>query len=175
MPRCITLVGYPGVGKSTFAKTYVQDGWRVISVDQAVKDTLAAHGKTHDDDWRPYTEEIAHMVDQWLQDAITKGHNIVFDALNTTIARRARHLNFIKQQNPDYRFEAVIIHPPEEDEHALRLVRRAFLERRAEIKEGLSDFYFRDLAKKFQPPTAAEGYSKISEVGVPPQRPLIGM
>ena len=83
-------------------------------------------------------------------------------------------MHFIKQLSPDYSFEAVVIHPPEEDMHADRLMGRAFSSRRGALSTGvLDDLYFSDLAKKFQMPTASEGYSKIAEIGVPPHRPLI--
>ncbi len=168
MPTLITLVGYPAAGKSTYSEQLKKEGWTIISSDQAIGEVLGKHGLTRIDDWRPYREEVHTLLDEWLKKAVMQEENIVFDALNTSVKRRAKHLDLVKMHK-SYCFEAVIVHPPEEEEHADRLLGRTFRERHSNVLDAV---YQLDLANKYEAPTVAEGYSKITEIGTPPKRAL---
>lgn len=171
-PRFISLIGYPAVGKSTLAEQLRSEGFTIISGDAICREMKDALGiATLGECYELHRAEIDAQVDLQLQEALSKRKNIAFDALNISVPRRSRNLDLVKNAG-GYNLEAVVIYPPEEEEHADRLVRRVFFENRTRASNAM--FQAR-LEAEYQPPTHQEGYDVIRYVGVPPKNPLIRM
>lgn len=118
-------------------------------------------------------DEVAALLESRLQVALAQHKDIVLDVLNISAARRKRNLDLAKAVcNPPYHCEAVVFHPPEQEEHAQRLIRRLIYDRRAVSSDGL---YQSRLEAEYSEPTKAEGYDKITYIGTPPKKPLLRM
>lgn len=172
-PRFISLIGYPGVGKSTYANTLREQGIIVISGDEVIREAMQRYGlSTMDVAWKEHREEINAIMKKRIDDAIIAGQDIAIDAFNTSRGRRQYNFVDIKSSGHNYRCEAIVFHPPEEEEHARRLVHRIIFEGRSEAADGL---FLHRLERHYEPPTVDEGFEVISEVGSPPKKPMMRM
>lgn len=150
------LVGVCGVGKTTYAdgfviesncngKKYIKMGseiYRLITKDDITRKYLvgSAVGKeiTMDEAWVNNREAILKDFHDVIHSAVDAGENILVDRYIATAESRAVSLGIIKESNDyNYKTTAIIIHPPPEEEHVDRVLRRARKEKRWESLESM--------------------------------------
>lgn len=173
MPKLITLIGFPGVGKSTYAKQFLAQGFTLISGDAVIEATREKYGlASTDETYVLHKDEINARMDSLMNDAVKRGDSIVVDALNLSQRHRRRHLDAIKNAPHAYTAEAVVLYPPEAEEHATRLVARVMLQGHLSMADGLQMMRWE---QSYEPPQAEEGFNSIRFEGIEPRNALMNM
>lgn len=173
MPKLITLVGFPGVGKSTYAQQLVAQGFRLISGDEVIESTRQKYGlSSADEAYSVHKEEINAAMDAQLQHACDHGDSMVVDALNLSRRHRSRHLDAVRASAHDYQCEALVFYPPEAEEHAARLGTRALLQGRMSMADGLQ---MQRWENAYEAPSQEEGFARVTFIGTPPKEALMVM
>lgn len=173
MPKLVTLIGFPGVGKSTYAQQLVAQGFTLISGDAVIESTREKYGLASTDEaYVQHKDEINARMDTLMNEAVTRGDSIVVDALNLSQRHRRRHLEAIRNAPHAYTAEAVVLYPPEAEEHAARLGARALLQGHLNMADGLQMMRWE---QSYEPPQAAEGFASIRYEGIAPKDPLMSM
>ncbi len=173
-PRCILLVGYPAAGKSTYAEMLKQRGFTVISGDEVIRSVMEKYNlPSMDEAYERHRDEVNALMKNNIQEAFSRGDNVAIDALNTSRNRRKADIERAKKVScRDYVFEAHVVYPPEETEHARRLVSRILYARSLVTTNGL---FLNRLEHEYEPPTKDEGFDVIVEIGKKPDKPMMRM
>lgn len=170
-PRCILLVGYPAAGKSTYAETLKQRGFTVISGDEVIRSVMEKYNlPSMDEAYERHRDEVNALMKKNIQEAFSRGDNVAIDALNTS--RKRRKADIERAKFHDYVCEAHVVYPPEEMEHARRLVSRILYARSLVTTNGL---FLNRLEHEYEPPTKDEGFDVIVEIGTKPDKPMMRM
>lgn len=137
LPVLYVMVGLPGSGKSTYAKTL---GCPIVSSD-AVRAELygneSIQGSAH---------EVFNIVHKRINDYLREGKSCVYDATNLSIKNRNPWPNI-----PECRKVAIVVDTPYAQ----------CLERNATRKRKVPENVIARMAKKFQMPTAKEGFDEV--------------
>lgn len=139
-----TLVGLPASGKSTWAKAHAEDCF-IVSTD-AIRGEL--FGDESDQQNGKLVFEVAYAR---LAQAVALGHDAIFDATN--LSRRYRAELF--KRFPTARHVAVFFKTPYEE------CKRRNKQRDRFVPVGV----IRRMSYQMEPPTLAEGFNEIIEVG----------
>lgn len=172
----VFLIGFPASGKSTYARSLVNEGYTVVSADFVSENIRKKYNLSSVNDAHVlYNEEINAEMKKALSAAVGLGAPIVIDALNLSLSKRKILQNIVNEQNPNlYQFEAVVFYPPEADEHAKRIFKRHMT--RGDSDWNIADaFAMERWEKAYDKPTSAENFSKITYVGSPPKETLMNM
>lgn len=175
------LVGACGVGKTTYVGEYKvvsdDDGKKYIDMDGETyrlitKDDITEKytvdkttGKTFtmDGAWENNRGAILKDFHDAIKNAVDAGENILVDRYIATAESRAVSLEIIKKSNDyNYKTTAIIIHPPHEEEHVDRVLRRARKENRWGALEAMDSLE----------PLQEGEFDYIEHVGESPDRPL---
>jgi predicted kinase len=173
----VLLIGQPGSGKST----YIQDnperfaGYTRIAIDTLVQSRVEELSRemgqpvSIDSLWNnPLERDTLHKkFYKQIKTAVTQGNNIIIDTTNLTPALRRNKIELARSSKwYDYRVVGVVIHPPEESDHATRLIKRAIRTNRWESINRVSV-----RPAKIILPKDGE-LDEVIEVGKPPASPL---
>ena len=137
LPVLYVMVGLPGSGKSTYAKTL---GCPIVSSD-AVRAELYG-----DESIQGSAHEVFNIVHKRINDYLHAGKSCVYDATNLSIKNRNPWPNI-----PECRKVAVVVDTPYAQ----------CLERNATRKRKVPENVIARMAKKFQMPTAEEGFDEV--------------
>jgi len=150
MPKCYQLIGIPGSGKSTWARSqdWVDD-CAYISTDKFVDAYAEKVGKTYSE---VFTEFMPRAVDLMALEVVVArelGRDIIWDQTSTTLASRARKFGML----PDYEHIAVVFATPEHKE----------LERRLKSRPGkeIPEHVIASMIAGWDEPTEEEGFTQI--------------
>ena len=150
MPKLYVLVGVPGSGKSTWARS--QEWYNdcvYISTDQYVEEWANSVGKTYSEVFEEYMPmAVARMVSA-VNGAKSIGQDIIWDQTSTTVSSRTRKFNML----PDYHAIAVVFRTPEEEELVRRLATRP--------GKVIPEHVLHDMIWNFEMPTEEEGFKEI--------------
>lgn len=172
-PRYIIVIGYPAVGKSEYGNTLREQGITVLSGDDAIEVVRKRHNlESGDQVFFHHRQEMLDLMSEWTNKALSEGKDIATVGFHTTRARRSGDIEGARNSEHNYRLEAVIVHPPEEEEHARRLVSRILHERIVRTGNGS---FLSEMERDYEPPTQEEGFEVISEIGKPPKKPFLQM
>ena len=156
MRVCHFLIGVPGSGKSTLATQLAKLGYRIVSTD-AIREKIYGD-EIIQGDWA----KIEEVVLKEIQDAISNGFDIVYDATNAVRPWRMdllRKLNSIDSnscQNPVW--IAWYLKTP------LEICKQWNKNRDRKVPDDVIDRMHKSL-KDF-PPIAAEGFIKVEHIDV---------
>ena len=151
----IVLVGNIGLGKTTFAKSLVETGYVISSLD-AISDSLMGgiSGVLHGAD---YARMCRTIYENTVYEAFAAGISIIADGLNIRIKERAYLCQIAKSFGA--RTMAIDFGPGTVDG----------LNRRASASDTFDyqgfDFMFQDYRNKYQKPTKDEGFNMIINKG----------
>lgn len=156
MAKCYILVGIPGSGKSTWIKNQNFD-WSntvVASTDDYVDRAAALVGMTYSEVFKEVMPDAVKYMALVVEDAVKKGHDIVWDQTSTTVPSRAKKFRMLP---PNYSVIAVVFKTPDKTELTRRLASRPGKE--------IPDHVIRTMQAGWQEPTKVEGFDSIIHVG----------
>jgi len=150
MARCYQLIGIPGSGKTTWAKSqdWIQD-CAYVSTDIWVELEAERQGKTYSEVFKDYMPNAVNIMSAQVVDARDQDKDIIWDQTSTTIASRAKKFNML----PDYEHIAVVFRCPDADELMRRLNSRPGKVIPLDVIEGM--------VKNFEVPSEEEGFKEI--------------
>lgn len=144
------LIGVPGSGKTTWAKS--QDWFRdcaYISTDQYVQEWADNVGKTYSEVFEEYMPMAVSRMAGAVNGARDAGRDIIWDQTSTSISSRAKKFRML----PDYHAIAVVFQTPDEEEHQRRLKTRP--------GKVIPEAVLFDMVWNFEMPTEEEGFAEI--------------
>ena len=150
MPKLYVLVGVPGSGKSTWARS--QEWYNdcvYISTDQYVEECANSVGKTYSEVFEEYMPMAVARMAGAVNGAKSIGQDIIWDQTSTTVSSRTRKFNML----PDYHAIAVVFRTPEEEELVRRLATRP--------GKVIPEHVLHDMIWNFEMPTEEEGFKEI--------------
>jgi len=154
MPKCIMLVGLPGVGKTTWLqKNQSNMPDKIVSSDYYIEEAAKLFGTT-------YSEIFPHVI-QFAENAFNKhvetlafnGNDFVIDRTNLSPNSRSRVMSIVKKNKKDYKFEAIVFNPPDSRIHMDRLSSRHGKHIPIDVMENMRRIY--------RVPNNSEGFSEI--------------
>ena len=150
MARCYQLIGIPGSGKTTWAKSqdWIQD-CAYVSTDIWVELEAERQGKTYSEVFKDYMPNAVNIMLAQVVDARDQDKDIIWDQTSTTIASRAKKFNML----PDYEHIAVVFRCPDADELMRRLNSRPGKIIPLDVVESM--------IKNFEVPSKDEGFQEI--------------
>jgi predicted kinase len=150
MPKCYQLIGIPGSGKSTWARSqdWVDD-CAYISTDKFVDAYAEKVGKTYSEVFKDYMPTAVDLMAKEVVAAREAGKDIIWDQTSTTIASRTRKFNML----PDYEHIAVVFKAPDANELIRRLNSRPGKDIPLDVIELM--------IKNWESPTEEEGFKDI--------------
>jgi len=150
MARCYQLIGIPGSGKTTWAKSqdWIQD-CAYVSTDIWVELEAERQGKTYSEVFKDYMPNAVNIMSAQVVDARDQDKDIIWDQTSTTIASRAKKFNML----PDYEHIAVVFRCPDADELMRRLNSRPGKIIPLDVVESM--------IKNFEVPSKDEGFQEI--------------
>lgn len=143
MTKLIYLVGLPGSGKSTFAKGYIERGYKVFSSDM-IRAELYGDESVQDN-----PQKVFNLLHKRIKDALRAGENCIYDATNVKSKTRVAFLNEIK--NISCEKICVVVWAPIE----------VCKERNAARDRSVPDYVIERMWKNFETPYYFEGWDKI--------------
>ena len=150
MAKCYQLIGIPGSGKTTWAKSqdWIQD-CAYVSTDIWVELEAERQGKTYSEVFKDYMPNAVNIMSAQVVDARDQDKDIIWDQTSTTIASRAKKFNML----PDYEHIAVVFRCPDADELMRRLNSRPGKIIPLDVVESM--------IKNFEVPSKDEGFQEI--------------
>lgn len=119
-PTLYVLVGVPGAGKTTWAKS---QSWFedcvYISTDKIVEEYAHSVGKTYSEVFKDYMPKAVEKMLDEVGEAKWAGANIIWDQTSTTRISREKKLRMM----PNYTKIAVVFKTPNAEDLTLRLDR----------------------------------------------------
>jgi len=152
MTTLYMLIGVPGSGKSTWAKS---QNWikicTYISTDELVEEYAKRTNSTYNEVFQEYMPEAVKVMTNMVIEARKAGKDIVWDQTSCTVITRAKKIKML----PHYRKIAVVFKTPPETELRARLDSRPDKIIPWEVVS--------DMANKLeqQPVTLEEGFDEI--------------
>lgn len=126
----------------------------IISTDNILDHIAQKTNQTYDQVFKDNIDVATKQMNVILQQAIERGDNIYWDQTNTGVKNRAGKISKIPA---NYRKIAVFFQTPEPKEHARRLAGRN--------GKTIPPHIIRSMTENLQPPTLAEGFDEILNVG----------
>ena len=150
MPKVYVLVGVPGSGKSTWAKSqdWLQD-CVYISTDELVEEHARQVGKTYTEVFNDYMPEAVELMTKQVIEAREQGRDIIWDQTSTSVASRKKKFRLL----PNYEHIAVVFHEPPINELKERLANRPGKIIPWEVVSNMIN--------NFEMPSTNEGYKEI--------------
>jgi adenylate kinase family enzyme len=150
MARCYQLIGIPGSGKTTWAKSqdWIQE-CAYVSTDIWVEIEADRQGKTYSEVFEDYMPKAVNIMSAQVVDARDQERDIVWDQTSTTITSRMRKFNML----PNYEHIAVVFRCPDVDELMRRLNSRPGKIIPLGVIEGM--------VHNFEVPSEEEGFKEI--------------
>lgn len=147
--KLYVLVGIPGSGKTTYARRYLSDKWRVCMDDLRFMLSVEPYAEP----LQPVVIELEHIILERLLAGINSRFNdIVVDATSVTRERRRRYIELAR--NHGARPVAIFIQTPLE----VALVRNR---QRANV---IPEAVIHRMHQMLEPPTREEGFEYVITV-----------
>jgi adenylate kinase family enzyme len=150
MAKCYQLIGIPGSGKTTWAKSqdWIQD-CAYVSTDIWVEIEANRQGKTYSEVFEDYMPKAVNIMSAQVIDARDQEQDIVWDQTSTTIISRMRKFNML----PNYEHIAVVFRCPDADELIRRLNSR--------LGKVIPLDVIESMVHNFEVPSEEEGFKEI--------------
>lgn len=139
----VMLVGIPGCGKSTFAKTFETQGYKIHSPDK-IKNELNMHSVEE-------IKDVFNIVETNILKDMESNYDIVYDSTNLPRKRRIQFLDRIKKYN--YKTICYVFIVPIDVCKQRNLKRTGY--------SFITDAEYKILLNIFNPPLSDEGWDKI--------------
>jgi len=163
MPKCVMLVGLPGVGKSTWIQNNRgilpprgdtgQDPY-IASSDFYIEESARLLGTTYSELFPVLIKYAEAAFNRDVETLAFNGHDFIVDRTNLSPNSRYRVMNLInKNAKEPYQFEAVVFKTPDSRTHMDRLASRHGKSIPADVMDNMKRLY-RD-------PTNHEGFANI--------------
>lgn len=144
--KFIMLVGLPGAGKSTYAKTnLIEDGVSYLSSDK-IREELYGDESVQGD-----PNKVFRIMHQRVDELLNNGVTVVYDATNVTRKNRKSILQRIKQKHTGATLEAHIIWAPVE----------TCIERDSNRGRTVGEQVIHKFLHRWETPYYDEGFDKI--------------
>lgn len=149
------LIGFPGVGKSTYRKEFFEkhiENPVILSTDDLIEDVARHRGLTYNDVFKETIGEATDYFFDALEKSLADDKSVVIDRTNLTKKSRKRILNMV----PDhYKKIAVVVYCNEEVQK----------ERLAERKgKHIPSHVIESMIKTYDNPIPQEGFDSITYV-----------
>ena len=147
----LVLTGNIGLGKSTFAKTQVDDGFVVVSCDDISSGLMAGiTGTLHG---AQYAKLCKLLYENTIYESLRLGFSVIADDLNLRSSER----KFLCSMAAEFNVSTISVDFGDGTEQGLK--------RRAQSSSSFSyqglDIMYQDLKDKYQKPHTEEGFSFI--------------
>lgn len=149
-PKAYILVGVPGSGKSTWARSQPwSSNCAYISTDKIVEEYAERCGKTYTEVFKDFMPTAVDLMTDEVIYARAAGKDIIWDQTSTTIASRRKKFRMLH----GYYHIAVVFRTPPLEELCRRLESRPGKLVPAEVVAGM--------ITGWEEPSAEEGYKEI--------------
>ena len=150
MAKCYQLIGIPGSGKTTWAKSqdWIQN-CAYVSTDIWIEIEAERQNKTYSEVFEDYMPKAVNIMSAQVVDARDQERDIIWDQTSTTIASRMRKFNML----PNYEHIAVVFRCPDADELIRRLNSRPGKVIPLDVVESM--------VHNFEIPSEEEGFKEI--------------
>jgi len=153
MPKCTILIGVPASGKSTWLKEQGElERTMIISTDNIIENVAERYDLSYDDVFQDLIKFAEKVMWRSLEDSAYFQDNIIIDRTNLSVKSRKRFMRMLD----GYEFEAVVFPTPDPMEWERRLNSRP--------GKSIPDNVLKSMAKNFEMPTEAEGFSTITYI-----------
>ena len=160
MPKCIILVGVPASGKSTWHRNrYGEYPMPVASTDKIIEEVSANYGMTYDDGFKGLIQFAEIIMWRQITSCLMDGRNFIIDRTNLSVKSRKKFIDKLKLHR--YEIECVVFPLPGTEKLPTEEWNRRLDSRRGKTIPG---HILSSMIEHYEPPTLAEGFSKITEV-----------
>ena len=163
MPKCIMLIGLPGVGKTT----WLQDNMDILpprtdsgyppyvaSSDFFIEEVAKVLGTTYSEIFPPIIGYAERAFGKYVATLAFNGYDFIVDRTNLHPKSRREVMDRVmKNAKEEYQFEAIVFKTPDPTTHTNRLCGRH--------GKYISDEVMNKMKKIYTPPTNAEGFTNI--------------
>lgn len=150
MSTLYLMVGMPGMGKSTYAKTYIDDHDVYICSDEIIEQEARIVGKTYRDVFKDIIGPAQKICLARAKLAFMADKVVVWDNTNLTVKSRASKLAMVPKH---YKKVAIVVWCHDEVEHNRRLNNRP--------GKTIPDDVMKAMRESYVPPTYDEGFDGI--------------
>ena len=161
MPKCTFLVGVPASGKSTWlANSNEHEFSLIVSTDMIIEELADAYGFTYDQIFKDTINFAEKVMMSEMNKAFAFGDaDFVIDRTNLSVKSRRKFIDKLKPRG--YEIECVIFPLPGTDK-----LPSDEWNRRLESRLGktIPGYILSSMIEHYEPPTEAEGFSKITVI-----------
>lgn len=153
--NCYVLVGIPGCGKSTFAKTRV--GANILSIDSYIEKIAKFQHKKYSEVWKESVDEAYSLFwkDLWVANK-NPIQDIVIDKTNLSYDVRAKLLRNINRRS--YKVTCIDF-----GKVPLEICLKRTEQREKETGKDIPDYVVKKMFYSYQKPSYEEGFDLILE------------
>jgi predicted kinase len=160
MPKCIMLVGVPASGKSTWQyKKYGEYPPVVASTDNIIQEIASSYGMTYDEGFKGLIQIAEQIMWRQITTCLMRGSDFIIDRTNLSVKSRKKFIDKLKLHH--YNIECVVFPLPGTEKLSSDEWNRRLNSRRGKTIPG---YILSSMIEHYEPPTLAEGFSKITEV-----------
>jgi predicted kinase len=167
-PTFVMYVGLPGSGKSTEAKSFIENPenaeiFAYLSTDDIIEKFATQWGKTYDEVWAEHIAKAEALLQERLRFAVKDGVSILWDRTNLSVKSRRRVLSQIPASYDKVAVYFVI----DEELRQQRLLQRPGKTIPKHVDEQMQ--------RSFVIPTKEEGFDRIVTFCGPDNRWLVAV
>jgi predicted kinase len=158
MPKCIILVGVPASGKSTWHRNkFGEYPMPVASTDKIIEEVASSYGMTYDEGFKGLIQFAEIIMWRQITTCLMRGSDFIIDRTNLSVKSRKKFIDKLKLHH--YNIECVVFPLPGTEKLSSDEWNRRLNSRRGKTIPG---YILSSMIEHYEPPTEAEGFSKIT-------------
>lgn len=157
MPKCTMLVGVPASGKSTWTLNQFGTMANVASTDKIIEEIACDYGMTYDDGFKDLIGFAEKVMWRQITRAMMMQNDFTIDRTDLSVKSRKKFIDKLKLHR--YEIECVVFPMPGTEKLPTEEWNRRLDSRPGKTVPG---HILSSMIEHYEPPTEAEGFSKIT-------------